>query len=488
MPRVDSVSEERSLTVGSGQYPLVVDLDGTLIRSDLLVESLIGMLAADPATALRLPFWLARGRSTLKAQIAGRAVVEPRSLPLVEEFVDFIRTEKARGRRVYMASASDERLARSLADSLGLFDGVFGSDGVVNLRGKHKAALLCREFGQGAFDYAGDSRADLPVWGCARLAIAVNCSSGTLRALRRIKPDAICLAPRKVHLLDYVRALRMHQWAKNALLFLPMLTAHAISMANLGVLCLAFLAFSLVASSVYLTNDLIDLPADRDHATKRRRPFASGTVPILHGVLMAPFLLSAGAAVAMAVAPLLLWILLFYFAVTLSYSLALKRQPVIDVLALAGLYTLRVIAGAAALKLPLSAWLLAFSMFLFLCLAFVKRYTELKARLDAGESNPRGRGYYLMDIPILGTLAGAAGYAAVVVLALYVNSPAVVDLYARPGGLWLVCVLLLFWISRILLLAHRGEVHEDPVVFALTDRTSLITVALVAAVAVGSAL
>jgi 4-hydroxybenzoate polyprenyltransferase/phosphoglycolate phosphatase-like HAD superfamily hydrolase len=485
---VDVTSGARSPAIESEQPPLVIDLDGTLIRSDLLVESLFGILAAEPATAWRLPFWLVRGRAALKARIADRTVMDPRLLPVVKEVVELVRAEKALGRRVYIASASDRRLVQVLADHLGLFDGVFGSDGTVNLQGARKAELLCREFGEAAFDYVGDARADLPVWRCARRAIAVNCSPRTLRALRRLKPDATCLVPRKVRLRDYVRALRVHQWAKNALLFLPMLTAHAITLVNLGFLGLAFLAFSLVASSVYLTNDLVDLPADRDHATKRKRPLASGDVPILHGALMAPFLLVAGATLAAAVSPLFFWIVVFYFAVTLSYSLVLKRQPVIDVLTLAGLYTLRVIAGAAALMLSLSAWLLTFSMFLFLCLALVKRHTELKARLDTGKGDPRGRGYLLADIPVLGALAGAAGYSAVVVLALYVNSPAVMALYARPAGLWLICVLLLFWISRILLLTHRGAMHDDPVVFALKDPTSLATAALVAAIAVGSAL
>lgn len=485
---MDTTSGVRSTAAESDAPPLVVDLDGTLIRSDLLLESIISMLAADPMSAWRLPFWLIRGRSALKARIADRAVVDPTLLPLIQEVVDFVRAEKARGRRAYVASASDRRLVQEVADHLGLFDGVFGSDGTVNLRGARKAELLCREFGEAAFDYVGDSRADLPVWKRARRAIAVNCSPGTLRELKKCKPDLICLTPRKVHVRDYVRALRVHQWAKNALLFLPMLTAHAITGANLVVLCLAFLAFSTVASSVYLTNDMVDLAADRDHATKRKRPFASGAVPILHGMFMAPLLLMAGVAIAAAVSPVFVGILALYFAVTLSYSLNLKRQPVIDVLTLAGLYTLRVIAGAAALKLPASAWLLTFSMFLFLCLALVKRHTELRARLDAGNGDPRGRGYILADIPVLSSLAGAAGYTSVVVLALYVNSPTVMELYARPAGLWLVCVLLLFWISRILLLTHRGLMHDDPLVFALKDRTSLATAALAAALALGSAL
>jgi len=474
--------------LGASCRSLVTDVDGTLTCSDLLMESVFGLIMANPDVALPIPLWLLRGRPRLKAEVASRTLLDPGHVPLNEDLIAHLKAEKASGRKIYLATASDERLARALADHLGLFDGVFASNGTTNLKGRHKAALLVEKFGDRGFDYAGDSRADLAVWKHARHAIAVNASPGTIRALRKIHPDATIIAPRETRLRDYLRAIRVHQWAKNALLFLPMLTAHAITAANVGTLILAFLAFSLVASSVYLTNDLLDLSADRDHATKRNRPLASGKVPLIHGAAMIPVLLLGGLALAAAVSPLFLGIVAFYFAITLSYSLFLKRQPVVDVLTLAGLYTMRVIAGGAALMLPLSAWLLAFSMFLFLCLALVKRHTELKARLDAGKADPKGRGYRLDDIPVLGALAGAAGYAAVVVLALYVNSPAVTELYARPVGLWLVCVLLLFWVSRILLISHRGDMHDDPVVFALKDRTSLATVALAALFAVGSTL
>ncbi len=468
--------------------PLVVDLDGTLIRSDLLYESLFRLLSTRPGDAWRLPFWLARGRSTLKARIAERVTLEPATLPLVQEVIDLARSEKARGRRVCLATASTRALADIVAAHLGCFDDVLASDESLNLSGTRKAERLCQEYGDGQFDYVGDSRTDLAVWAHARRAIAVNCSRTTLHALRKRHPDAVCLAPRRTRLWDYVRLVRVHQWVKNALLFLPMLMAHALAPEKIGTLSLAFLAFSSVASSVYLINDLLDLTADRDHATKRRRPLASGAVPLLHAMVMAPVLLLFGGALAATISLPFLGILASYFAVTLAYSLILKRQAVVDVLVLAGLYTLRLIAGGIAARVPLSAWLLAFSMFLFLCLALVKRHTELHARVSAGRGDPRGRGYHLADMPILEALAGAAGYSAVVVLALYVNSPVVTELYRRPEGLWFVCVLLLYWVSRVLLLMHRGEMNDDPVVFALKDRTSLITVLLAGIVSVISVL
>ncbi|MBD3222686.1 UbiA family prenyltransferase [bacterium] len=468
--------------------PLVVDVDGTLIRSDLLIEAVCRLVATRPFVALRLPLWALRGRGALKSAIADRVTVDPSSLPLVDELVAYVRAERAAGRPVYLASASDRRQVEALASHLGLFDGVFGSDATGNLKGSRKADRLVHEFGEGGFDYAGDAPADLAVWKRARKAIAVNCGRGTRRALGRSHQDIVEIAPRRTRFLDYLRAIRVHQWAKNGLLLLPMLTSHAIDLTNLALVGLGIVAFSLVASSVYLTNDLLDLPADRDHATKRRRPLASGAVPILHGLLLAPVFLLAGMGMATLVSPAFLGVVLLYFVATLAYSLVLKRQPVVDVLTLAGLYTLRAIAGGAAIGITLSAWLLAFSMFLFLCLALVKRHTELKSRQDAGKGDPRGRGYRLADIPVLESLAAAAGYAAVVVLALYVNSDAVVELYARPWGLWLACVLLLYWVSRVLLITHRGEMNDDPVVFALKDRTSVLVVLLVVLVALTAAL
>lgn len=467
--------------------PLVVDLDGTLIKTDVLVESLFRLIAAHPLKALGLPLWLVKGKSAFKARIAKYAALDLRTLPLNQELVAFLRTEKALGRRIYLASASDRRYVEPLAEHVGLFDGVFASDGQVNLRGRHKAERLCQEFGERGFDYAADAKVDLDVWRRARRVIAVNCPANVLRAVARRHPDHIVLGRREVRFYDYLRTVRIHQWAKNTLLFLPMLAAHAVTPANLGVLLLAFLSFSLTASSVYITNDLIDLPSDRDHATKRYRPLASGTVPVLHGLVLAPVLLLVGILLAAAVSLPFLGILLFYFLITTAYTLYLKRKAVVDVLILAGLYTLRVMAGAVALGLTLSPWMLAFSIFLFLCLALVKRYTELKARLDAGKDAPAGRGYRLDDMPLLVALAGASGYASVLVLALYVNSPQVMDLYGHPEGLWLACTLLLYWVSRVLLITHRGEMHDDPIVFALRDRVSLATIALTGAATVGSA-
>lgn len=464
--------------------PLVVDLDETLVRTDLLHEALIRLCASRPLAAGAALLRLSRGKAAFKAAVAAGVALSPDRLPYNETVLDFIRAERARGRSVYLATGSDRCFAQAVADHLGLFTAVLASDGTTNLTGTRKAADLCARFGAGGFDYVGDCDADLPVWRQARRALLVSRTARTEARLRLLLPDLVVLERQPGGWRDYGRALRPHQWAKNSLLFLPMIAAHAFSPANLLLVALAFLAFSLVASSVYVLNDLIDLDNDRDHLRKRLRPLASGRLPVRHGAALAPLLLLGGTAAAALVSPAFLGIVLVYFLFTCAYSLYLKQLVIIDVLALAGLYTIRVLAGAVALALPLSPWILAFCLFLFMSLALIKRYTELRARFDAGRPAPLGRGYLLDDMPLLIALAGAAGYAAVVVLALYVNSETVTVLYRRPEGLWSICVLLLYWISRALLIAHRGRMHDDPIVFALKDRVSLLVLAL-ATMAVG---
>lgn len=473
---------------GSRDVPLVVDLDGSLIRTDILHESCAGLIAAHPLWLFRLPGWLAGGRAALKAALADAVPVDAALLPLNEAVADVLRGEKGRGRQIVLASASHRRPVQALADHLGLFDVVLATEGETNLAGEAKAQALVEQFGEGGFDYIGNSMADMAVWRRARRALAVNPSGRLERRLLALRPDVVIMRGPVPRMRDYLLALRPHQWAKNTLLFLPMLAAHAVTADNLLRLLPAFLAYCLVASAVYLLNDLVDLPSDRDHHSKRHRPLASGAVPIRHAALLCPLLLVAGLACATTVSLSFLALIAGYVGLTTAYSLYLKRQVMIDAMTLAGLYTLRVFAGGIVLSLPLSPWMLAFCLFLFLSLALVKRYTELDARARKSHAALAGRSYQLQDMPLIGALAGASGYAAVVVLALYINTPVVSMLYPHPEGLWLICLLLLYWISRVLLLAHRGQIHDDPVVFALKDRGSLVTALLCAIVAIGSSL
>jgi 4-hydroxybenzoate polyprenyltransferase len=282
----------------------------------------------------------------------------------------------------------------------------------------------------------------------------------------------------------FIRALRPHQWAKNALLLVPLLAAHHLTApgALLNAL-LAVAAFCLCASSVYVTNDLLDLASDRAHHHKSQRPFASGDLSLLAGLIMAPALLGAAALIAAMLPERFILVFATYFVLTLAYSLFLKGRVVVDALILAGLYTLRVIAGAGAVTVALSFWLLLFSVFLFLSLAFVKRFAELDALRRRERLNAAGRGYTVEDLPILQSLGTAAGYLSVLVLALYINSPDIQSLYQRPKVIWMLCVLMIYWISRVWMMAQRGQMHDDPVVFALKDRIS-IGVALLGALTV----
>lgn len=490
--RTHSASTPASeLTITDADPPLVVDVDGTLIRSDLLGESALRLLAGNPLEGLRMAGWLGSGRARFKARLADRVIPEPATLPVNETVLAFIRAESLRGRRIFLASASDRRPVQALADHLGLFDGVFGSDGTVNLCGAAKATALCQAFGSQGFDYVGNARVDLEVWRHARRAILVDAPAGVAAEARRRFEHVDELVP-PIGLAGTARgllsAMRVHQWLKNVLVFLPALAHHSLDGPVLGASALAFLAFCLCASSVYVLNDLMDLPSDRLHPTKRARPFASGRLPLHHGAVLAPLLLALAATVCVLLPPAFLAALGGYYAVTLLYTFALKRRIVIDVVALAGLYTLRVVAGGAATGIAVSEWLLAFSMFLFLCLALIKRYSELVERRRARRGQPAGRSYVVDDAPMVGALAGASGFISVLVLALYINSPDVHALYGHPGLLWGVGVLLLHWVARVVMLAHRGELHDDPLVFAATDRHSLATVALAGLLVVAGAL
>jgi 4-hydroxybenzoate polyprenyltransferase len=466
-----------------GGCPLCVDLDGTLVYSDLLVEALFGLMGQDFFAALRAPFWLFAGKAHLKAEVSRRVDLDVTTLPYNEPLLGYLRDERARGRHLVLATASPAKYARAVAEHLGLFDEVVATEGTKNLAGVHKADALAERFGEHGFDYVGNARPDLAVWKRARRAVLVNPEPGIEAAARQIIPVETVLDTGRPSLRDYFRTLRPHQWAKNLLVFLPLLAAHKLGDPALFIQAfVAFVAFCLCASSVYILNDLIDLPADRAHARKRTRPFAAGRIPPAHGVMLFPALLLAAFGLALLLPWLFVAILGLYYVSTLAYSVWLKRVVLVDVMLLAGLYTLRVLAGAAAIAVAPSFWLLAFSIFLFLSLALAKRHAELKALLTQGKDKPLRRGYAASDLEALISLGSASGYMAVLVLALYINSSEVQVLYRYPQAIWLLCPLLLYWISRVWIGAHRGKLHEDPVVFALRDGVSRWLMVIAAAI------
>ncbi len=416
------------------------------------------------------------GKAHLKEQIARRVTIDVGVLPYNTPLVDWLRDEHSSGRPLYLCTASNRRFADQVADHFGMFDGVLASNGQRNLMGRTKAEALVSQFGDGGFDYCGDALADLPVWRQARRAIVVG-DKHIAAAARKVNA-AIIFFERKRRLLPLVlKAMRVHQWVKNVLIFVPLLTAHQFTDIHaIATAVIAFMSFSLCASSVYLVNDMLDLDADR--AMKRSRPFAAGSLPLSFGVVLTVLLIAGAAGLAL----LLPWqfgaVLAAYLLATVAYSFGLKRLALIDVFMLACLYTVRVIAGGAANDIVLSYWLILFCLPIFLSLAMVKRYTELDAIVREGKVEAAGRGYITQDMSILRSFGTASAYLAVLVLALYLNSPELKMLYRHPQALWVLFALMLYWVSRIWMFAFRGQMHGDPIVFTFKDRVSCSVIAL----------
>ncbi|MEP5764597.1 MAG: UbiA family prenyltransferase [Halieaceae bacterium] len=452
---------------------LAVDLDGTLIRSDLFAESLLALLRKNPFYLFVAVWWLLSGRARLKQQVARRVQIDPASLPYRDSVLDFVREQFATGRPTILATGSDQVLAAAVADHLGCFTEVMASDGETNRTGRNKRTMLIARFGEGGYDYIGNSSADFPAWEAAAEVMVATRGQHFARRVAGKHALARQFSDARVDLATWLRALRVHQWLKNLLIFVPLLVGHAYGDSALVIdAAIGFVAFCACASAVYLINDLMDLPHDRQHPRKRKRPLASGDLPIIAAMLVAPMLLVSSLLLSQQLPGKFLEAIGLYFAVTLAYSLGLKRYAMVDVLILAGLYTLRIIAGGAAVAIPLSFWLLAFSMFLFLSLALMKRFTELR-EMEQGGSVGAGRGYRDGDSDLLAALGGGSAYSAVLVLALYINSEAVTQYYSNLRYMWLICPVMLYWISHMWFSAHRGRMRDDPIVFALRDWTSL---------------
>ncbi|MGO9994692.1 MAG: UbiA family prenyltransferase [Steroidobacteraceae bacterium] len=469
--------------MNSTAIPLCVDLDGTLTPVDTLHESLMALVRQAPIALFAIPFWLRSGKAKMKREIALRAKFDATNLPINQLLLDFIKSERSNGRLIVLATAADSHVAEQVAKEVGVFDEVIASDGERNLSADTKRIVLIQRFGERGFDYVGNEKADESVWRSARKAIVVGSANQIARA-RRVADVERTFTPANAGPMIWLKAIRLHQWVKNALIFLPALLAHKIfEPAIIIESILAFVSFGLCASSVYLVNDLLDLAADRRHPRKAKRAFASGLLSARSGGIAAVLLLVSSILIALTVGPHFAAVLGGYYILTWSYSLRLKRAALVDVLTLAGLYTIRIIAGAAATSIPLSFWLLAFSVFIFLSLGFVKRYTELDEARKANKSNAHGRGYTPADLPLLMTLGVTAGYCTVVVMALYINSSDSQALYHHNKPLWLICPLLLYWISRVWLLTTRGQMHDDPVVFALRDKISLLVLGMLGLIA-----
>jgi 4-hydroxybenzoate polyprenyltransferase/phosphoserine phosphatase len=452
-----------------------VDLDGTLIKVDSLHEAFVQLSAKQPLSALRALLMLKSGRASFKAAVADRVILDPPAFPFDEKVLAAINEARAKGRKIYLATAANELFASAIANSIGHIDGIFASDGKTNLKGQAKAERLIEAFGAHGFDYIGNSTADLHVWRAARMVLVTGAPAKLVGQLTREQLAPKILRARAPAAMAYFEALRPHQWLKNTLLFLPALAGHAFSGQALIPVLIAFASFCFGASSIYLINDMVDLPHDRAHPEKRHRPFAAGIVPVSHGAILFLFTAALSLALAMLLPSAFLVALAGYSALSLSYSLYLKRKLMVDVVALAALYGIRVLAGSAVTGIVLSQWLVGFCFFIFLSLALMKRTTEILQLPEESENNIKGRGYRRTDLPVLIALMAASGFVAVLVLALYINSPDVTTLYLRPDLLWGICIALVYWLGRAFFLTGRGEMRQDPVIFAATDRNSLLT-------------
>jgi len=477
---------------------LCVDLDGTLVKSYTLHYSALAVARHRPRALVNIPGWLAQGKAALKRHLANTIQLDVAHLPYNRELLQYLEQQRATGRPLYLATAADADTANRIAAHLGIFTGVLASDGQLNLAGHNKLAAFQSRFGDN-FSYIGNALPDLPLLQHCQEPMVANPTPGLRAALRRARITPVRTFDERVSPLKaWLRAIRLHQWAKNTLIFVPLLLAHAWAPGLVAGATLAFYSFGLCASATYIVNDLLDLEADRQHPRKRLRPFASGDLSALSGIFVVALFLAASLALALlvphAIAALspqllhlikphyfLLW-LGIYLVTTLAYSLRLKRLVLVDVIILSGLYTIRIIAGSAASGIAVSTWLGSFSIFFFLSLAFVKRFAELESLRNRGGVSAGGRGYHVPDIEQLRSFGSASGYASVVVLTLYISTLDAAHLYQHTRRLWLLVPVLLLWISRLWLMASRGHLNEDPVVYAITDRRSLLLGLVVVAI------
>lgn len=463
------------------QLPLCVDLDGTLTLTDTLWESCVKLLRLNPLYILNMLLWLFSGKAKFKLEISKRVQPDAELLPYTPGLLTFLKEQKQLGRHLCLVTAASREIADKVEATLGLFDRVIASDDKTNLSGKKKAARLVEIYGEKGFAYAGNGSIDLDVWAHAATAIPVNASAGVVRRLhgRDIKIEAEFKDKKNSLLKALIKAVRPHQWAKNCLLFVPITLSHNQIPADWLTVCLAFVAFSMTASAIYLINDLFDVETDRKHSTKCKRPFASAILPIPTGIAAVVVLVSAAAVLAYAINKSFFILLMGYVCLTTAYSIVLKMHALLDVFTLTILYTLRIIGGALAIEIDISNWLLAFSIFFFLSMAFAKRYSELHNLAETGDLAAGTRGYVVRDLMIVILFGVTSGYLAVMVFILYIQDIQVTLLYSKPRWLWVISFVQLYWISRVWLHSYRGRMNEDPVLFALHDVKSYIMAAMV---------
>lgn len=466
-------------TTDTQKLPLCVDLDGSLYHTDTLWESCLLLIARNPLYVLMLPFWLLGGKAAFKHQISQRVVSLPyETLPENTALIAYLKGQKQVGRKLVLVTAANQKIAQGVAEHLELFDTVLASDENNNLSGKKKALALCELFGEKGFVYAANAPVDLAIWKHAAAAITVNAKQSLVaRVSSQFDLEKDFPANSENIVRSSIRAMRPYQWVKNLLLLVPLILSHKLEPELIVISLLAFIAFCLTASAIYIINDLFDLESDRGHKTKKTRPFAAGTLSIGYGITLSSALIAISILIALTINFNFFIILLLYLVITTTYTLLLKHIALIDVLTLTSLYTIRISAGAYAVNVEVSYWLLAFSVFIFLSLGLTKRYIEL---LNLFQDNKEAaRDYTTKDLPVLLLFGVCSGFNSVLVLILYINDLHASKLYNYPSWLWIVAMTILYWINRIWLLAHRGVLNEDPVMFAIHDRISYMAALLI---------
>ncbi len=466
-------SEVELRPIKNTSQPLFVDLDGTLVKADIFLEAIFALVRKNPCILANIIGWLIRGgRARVKYEIAVRYDLQACNLPYNEELLDFLREQKTLGRKIHLATASNEIFAKKVADKLGLFDAVLASDARENLKGGNKLERILNYCEGEAFSYAGDAFSDVKIWSSAETAIIVNPSWGVLKAAKKVVQVEKIITDGKSEVLTLLSALRLHQWVKNLLVAVPLLTAHAFSVESFGHVLSAFFSFCLLASATYLLNDLFDLQSDRAHPRKQKRPIAAGELKAADGLFLAFFLIAISFLIAWGLPTEFVAALFIYLVLTLCYSMVLKTFALIDVMVLASLYALRIIAGAAAIQVELSFWLISFSMFFFLSLALVKRYAEVRSVEDTTERGVSRRDYRVQDEPLLTSMGISSGFLSILVLALFIEHQHSLEIYSNPAVLWMLCPPLLYWILRMWIKTARDDMHDDPIVFSVRDIVS----------------
>ncbi len=467
-------------------YPLFVDLDGTYTKTDLLFESFLVAFKQNPLIVFYCIHWLLKGKSYIKHQLSERANLNFELLPLNEELSSFLQAEKEKGRKIYLATASNEKYARKIVEQHPIFDGYISSSETLNLKGKEKLRKI--ENISNKFSYAGNDVVDFEIFAQAEESVLVNPTFKAQRKAQHFKIDKT-LDMHKPNIGVWLKQIRIHQWLKNLLIFVPLIVSGGFAYLNdvTTTIC-AFFAFSLLASSTYILNDLLDIESDRAHSVKKYRPLAAGTIGIKDGVTAAVILFLSSLFISILIGSEFTLVLLAYLALTVLYSFKVKQYVAMDVVTLALLYTIRIIAGAAAIGTVASFWLLAFSIFIFLSLALVKRCSEIQSMENDGKERAKGRDYILKDYSILASFGTSSALMSVLMFCFYINNNALTNQYQQPDILWLIVPAMCYWLMRMWIKTHRGEMHHDPIIFTMKDRGSLITVGICGLIAIAAQL